>query len=174
MLFGCYRRGDANDPEIYVAATAAVLSSYDLDLIREVTDPGIGIQSTEKFMTFPPNVGELKVYCEAIAARRERVRRLGEFQAPNPNQPRLDAPARAPGDLATVFVPINNSRYPELLEWSKTADPRFFKFERRPGIWVSYDTWDQRSIGVRKVSEIAKPIIEAAVPYFAYPAEAAE
>src|ERR1700730_13554767 len=79
VLFGSYRRGDANDPDAYVASIAAVLSMYDTDLIREVTDPRTGIMTSEKYMSFMPNAGELKVYCEGQAARRERLRRLGEL-----------------------------------------------------------------------------------------------
>ena len=83
VLFGSYRRGDANDPDAYVAAIAAVLSSYDADLIRVVTDPRSGIATTEKFMAFMPNAGELKVYCDAIRDRRARYQCLDE----RPRQP---------------------------------------------------------------------------------------
>ena len=83
MLFGSYRRSDAADPDTYVAAVAAVLALYSTDLIREVTDPRTGIQTSEKFMAFMPNAGELKHYCEGIAARNERLKRLGERRAPD-------------------------------------------------------------------------------------------
>jgi hypothetical protein len=160
VLFGSYRRGDANDPDAYVAAIAAVLSGYETDLIREVTDPRTGICTTEKYMSFMPNAGELKVYCEGVAARRERVRRLGALPPPDFSRARLAPPQPAPGDLATMFVPATNTRYPSLLEWSKTADPRKFKFEERPGIWVSYDTWDNRMAAVPKIGDIARQIAE--------------
>lgn len=157
VLFGSYRRGDANDPDAYVAAISAVLSIYDTDLIREVTDPRTGIATSEKYMSFMPNAGELKVYCDTIANRRDRLQRLGALPAPDPNRPRLPPPSPAPGDKATVFVPSSNPRYPELLEWSKTADPRLFKFETRPGIWVSYDTWESRR-AVGRVQPQDRPI----------------
>jgi hypothetical protein len=143
MLFGCYRRGDANDPDTYVAAIAAVLSGYDTDLIREVTDPRTGICTAEKFMSFMPNAGELKVYCDGVAARRDRIQRLGALPAPDFTRARLPPPPPAPSDLATIFVPSNNPRYGKLLEWAKTADERMWKVEDRPGIWVSYEIWDQ-------------------------------
>jgi hypothetical protein len=66
-----------------------------------------------------------------------------------------------------VFVPATNIRYPSLVEWSKTADPRKFKFEKRPGIWVSYDTWDNRMAMAPKIGDIARQIakeIEAEQP----------
>ena len=145
VLFGSYRRGDANDPDAYVAAVAAVLSIYDAELMREVTDPRTGIATDEKFAAFMPNAGELKRYCDGVAARRERIQRLGALPAPDFNRPRLAAPERAPGDLATVYVPENNPRFQALVEWSKTADPRKWRRDSaRPGIWVSFDTWDLR------------------------------
>lgn len=155
MLFGCYRRGDANDPDTYVAAISAVLARYEPDLMREVTDPNTGIQTTEKYMSFMPNAGELKVYCEGVAARRERMKRLGSLPAPNLNAARLPPPPPMPGDLATVFVPANNPRYAALVEWSKTANPRLWNIDNRPGISVSYDTWDQRQMAARRVNKAA-------------------
>lgn len=162
VLFGSYRRGDANDPDAYVAAITAVLAMYDTDLIREVTDPRTGIATSEKYMSFMPNAGELKVYCDAVAARRDRIQRLGALPQPDFTQPRLPRPPLRPGDLATVFVPSDNPRYPQFVEWAKTADPKLWKFDARPGIWISYDTWDLRQIGTQKLSDIAKPIIEQA------------
>jgi hypothetical protein len=163
VLFGSYRRGDANDPDAYVAAIAAVLSGYEPDLVREVTDPRTGICTTEKYMSFMPNAGELKVYCEGVAARRERVKRLGALPPPDLSRARLAPPQPAPGDLAKVFVPATNNRYPSLVEWSKSADPRKFKFEKRPGIWVSYDTYDtydNRMAVAPKIGDIARQIAE--------------
>lgn len=166
VLFGSYRRGDANDPDAYVAAITAVLAMYDTDLIREVTDPRTGIATSEKYMSFMPNAGELKVYCDGVAARRERIQRLGSLPRPDFTQPRLPRPPLRPGDLATVFVPPENPRYPQFVEWAKTADPKLWKFgvssDNRNGIWVSYDTWDLRQIATRKLSDIAQPIIEQA------------
>jgi hypothetical protein len=66
------------------------------------------------------------------------------------------------GDLATVFVPTQNVRYPQFVEWAKTANPRLWKFgvssDNHQGIWISYDTWDLRQITARKAGpETALP-----------------
>jgi hypothetical protein len=61
LLFGCYRKGEANDPETYAAAIAAVLADYQPETIRYVTDPRTGIASKTTFM---PNPGEIKKACE--------------------------------------------------------------------------------------------------------------
>lgn len=61
LLFGCYRKGEANDPETYAAAIAAVLADYSPETIRHVTDPRTGIASKTTYM---PNPGEVKRACE--------------------------------------------------------------------------------------------------------------
>jgi hypothetical protein len=146
VLFGCYRRGDANDPDRYVAAIAAVLTLYDFEIMREVTDPRTGIQTTEKFMTFMPQSGELKHYCDGIAERKYRLEQLAKIPRPVPASRRLEAPERAPGEFANIFVPEGHPRYARLCEWTKTAAPKFWKFGRssdnRPGLWVSLDVWE--------------------------------
>jgi hypothetical protein len=60
-MFGCYRKGDANDPEIYVAAVAAVLSEYPESVIDFVTDPRTGLPRKSKWL---PNPAEVSEACE--------------------------------------------------------------------------------------------------------------
>ena len=62
LLFGSYRKGEANDPDTYVAAITAVLSEYTPDVVKRVTDPRLGIARKSKFM---PNLCELSEACEA-------------------------------------------------------------------------------------------------------------
>lgn len=109
--------------------------------MREVTDPRTGIQTTEKYMSFMPNAGELKVYCDGVLARKQRIERLGALPAVQPRA-YLPPPPRQPGHLANVFVPIADRRYARLLKWSETADASLFKFESRPGIWVTLEAFD--------------------------------
>ena len=61
-MFGCYRKGDANDPETYVAAVTVVLAEYSEETIRRVTDPRTGLPRTNKFM---PNPAEVAEACDA-------------------------------------------------------------------------------------------------------------
>lgn len=152
VLFGSYRRGDANDPERYVTAIAAVLTLYDESLIREATDPRTGIQTSEKFATFMPNAGELKRYCDGIAERKYRLEQLAKIPKPIPASHRLEAPieARPPGYLANIHVPDWHPRYAKLAEWTKTAEPRFWRFGPSSigevGLWVTLDKW-QNGVG---------------------------
>jgi hypothetical protein len=64
-MFGCFRKGDANDPEIYVAAIAAVLSEYPESVVDFVTDPRTGLPRTCKFL---PQVSEVSDACDAQMA----------------------------------------------------------------------------------------------------------
>jgi len=158
MLFGSYRRTDANDPDVYVASIAAVLAMYDTDIIREVTDPRTGVGTSEKHLAFMPNAGELKVYCEGMAARRERIQRLGALSRPNPVSERLAPPEPRPGDLANVFVPSSNPRYERFVAWSATADPRLWRMDNeRGGIWVGYNQIDQGKPIPKQVVTNAEP-----------------
>lgn len=71
-LFGCYRKGEANDPETYVAAISAVLAEYAPDIVQQVTDPRRGLPSRVSFL---PTVKEVKDACEAIASARAEAKR---------------------------------------------------------------------------------------------------
>lgn len=164
MLFGCYRRGDANDPDTYVAAITAVLSRYDADLIREVTDPNTGIITSEKFMTFMPNAGELKVYCDGVAARRERLKHLGSLPAPNPARAVLPPPPPRPDDKANVFVPENHHQYAEIVAIAQRENERLWRFgdsqDGRVGIWIASHLIDGKKLNsMRSYSSLAKQII---------------
>jgi hypothetical protein len=77
LLLGCYRTGDANDPEVYSDAVIAVLSDYPLEIIKRVVDPRSGIPSVCSWL---PTIAEIKKALEAEMApiRREEDRRERE------------------------------------------------------------------------------------------------
>lgn len=64
MLLGCYRKGDAADPETYVTAIAAVLSLYPVDVVQAVSDPRTGIAGRSNWL---PTVAEVKAECERLS-----------------------------------------------------------------------------------------------------------
>jgi hypothetical protein len=78
LLFGCYRKGDANDPDIYVAAIAAVLSHYPPEVVEKITNPFGGLPSRCNFL---PTVREVHAACrelvenKAMAAKRQADQR---------------------------------------------------------------------------------------------------
>jgi hypothetical protein len=89
LLFGQYRKGDANDPEIYVATVAAILSDYPPETMRYVTDPRTGIAAnpladpeTGRMWTGMPDAANVKRACELhhmptrkMMEREEAIRR---------------------------------------------------------------------------------------------------
>jgi hypothetical protein len=74
ILLGCYRKGDAEEPEIYAAALASVLASYPQEVSYRVTDPRTGIAGRSKWL---PTVAEVREACEAEMApyRAEEARK---------------------------------------------------------------------------------------------------
>ena len=136
ILFGCYRRGDANDPEQYVASVAAVLTLYDPDLIREVTDPRTGISTKDKYCDYMPNSGQIKVYCDYIAARRARIAKYASMPEPT----RITFENTRPGRRANAFIPHDAPGYQAAMEWIKTADMADWKMDEngRPGVHVNW------------------------------------
>jgi hypothetical protein len=74
ILLGCYRTGDANDPDTYVAAIAATLARYPEKIMDIVTDPRIGLPRKK---TWLPSIKEVYDACEEEERpiREEEVRR---------------------------------------------------------------------------------------------------
>lgn len=73
ILLGCFRKGEANDPEIYSGAVLAVLSDYPIEIVQAVVDPRTGLPSR---IDWYPTVAEVKRACEELAAPlRDRLAR---------------------------------------------------------------------------------------------------
>lgn len=70
LLFGCYRMGEANDPETYVAAVTKALALFPQDTIKFVTDPSTGMPSRLKWM---PSVAEVIEACNDHDGLRRRI-----------------------------------------------------------------------------------------------------
>lgn len=72
-LLGCYRKGEAEDAEIYVAALAVVLEGYPAAVVAHVTDPRTGIPGESKWL---PTVADVRHACElAMKPLRDEVDR---------------------------------------------------------------------------------------------------
>lgn len=70
LMYGCYRKDDACDPQTFLDAAAAILADYPDDVIIVVTDPRSGLPGKIKW---PPQPQEVKQACETIEApRRDR------------------------------------------------------------------------------------------------------
>jgi hypothetical protein len=60
ILLGCFRTGEANDPDTYVAAIAAILSRYPQEVMTSVTHPATGLPSKKSWL---PTVKEVVDAC---------------------------------------------------------------------------------------------------------------
>lgn len=80
MLLGCYRTGDANDPETYVAAVAATLARYPEEIITLVTHPTEG--TIVGHIQWLPSVMEVREACERallpVRSHEARQKRIAE------------------------------------------------------------------------------------------------
>jgi len=77
LLFGCYRKGYANDPETYSAAITAILAEYEPEVIKRVTDPRTGIPRQLKFMPNPAEVAEACDKAKAFIKTERKLAALG-------------------------------------------------------------------------------------------------
>jgi hypothetical protein len=133
-LLGCYRIGEANDPERYTLAALAVLTCFDESTIAYVCDPRTGLPGDLKWL---PSIAELK---DALNARAAYEQRLAELEARPKPTPRLPPPpvTRGPGFYANCKISQGSPRYAELLEWAQNGgDPLYWKIEAGE-LWVEH------------------------------------
>lgn len=72
ILMGCYRKSDANDPEIYTSAVVSVLMRYSAEVAIAVTEPATGLPSRLKWL---PSIADLVEACEDGAEAERETRR---------------------------------------------------------------------------------------------------
>lgn len=63
ILLGCYRSGDANDPEIYVSSVVAMFCAYPVDVMERVVNPVTGLPARSQWL---PTLAEVRSACEEI------------------------------------------------------------------------------------------------------------
>lgn len=65
-LLGCYRTGEANDPEVYIFGVVRVFSGYPIEVAYGIADPLSGLPSKIKWL---PTIVEVKEACDAELRR---------------------------------------------------------------------------------------------------------
>lgn len=95
LLLGCYRTGDANDPETYVAAITAILARYPEEIITSVTHPATGLPQQKNWL---PTIKEVADACAAALApileRQTREKQLAEQIAARHADDSIERPTR--------------------------------------------------------------------------------
>lgn len=143
-MFGCYRRDEANDPAVYMAAAVGILMKYPVEVITSVTDPISGLPSSSKFL---PAVAEIKTACENEDRKQAKEvyyerwdRRMQKF-APRP-------PVSAPN----LFVSEGFRYYDAMMERHIQTKGERSRVERRKcefdgvtrlGVWVPLNWIDE-------------------------------
>jgi len=146
MMFGCYRKDEAQNPEIYCAAISATLALYSKSVVDFVTDPRSGIPSEKEWL---PNVAEVRTYCTRQAQR--------EIDLAKPKMQPLKRPSMLDKLPPNLFVPNDVPNYHLMVERAKTADPDDYRYENnrhmtagtyagqvKSGLWVPWIWWDER------------------------------
>jgi hypothetical protein len=70
LLLGQFRKGEANDPEIWIRSMVLVLSEYSEPVVIKVTDPRTGLARKSQFL---PTICDIVRACNALAAGRRRL-----------------------------------------------------------------------------------------------------
>ena len=86
-MVGCFRRSDANDPEVYAAAVVAALVRWPVDVITSVTEPATGLPSKLNWL---PSIAEITQAC-ADAYKPPKAEPVYLPPPPRPSQQQLDA-----------------------------------------------------------------------------------
>jgi hypothetical protein len=72
-LLDCFRTGDANNPETFGTAIAAVFSHYSREVVEFVCDPSTGLPGRLEWM---PSVAAVKSACDARVAELATMHRF--------------------------------------------------------------------------------------------------
>jgi hypothetical protein len=118
-MFGCFRKGEANDPDTYVAAITATLARYPEDVIRSVTHPASGLPIRCDFL---PTVAEVYRACEtemapqrAAAARaRDLERRRAEREEFERQRNTPEQDAKVCEGLRKLALELGSDRKPSV------------------------------------------------------------
>lgn len=144
MICGCYRRDEAQSPEIFAAALAIVLGDYPAEIVHYAADPRTGVIS--EFPMGLPSVGQIKQYLDGVQIKKDRLKHYGNLPPP---VPRLPKPPVGAGDWANVLVAPDAPQYARMVGLTKDGDSRCWRYDKikpgetKPGIWVSFNWLDQ-------------------------------
>ncbi len=133
LLFGQYRKGEANDPETYTATVAAILAQYPMETIRHVTDPitGLATNPIDPKWTGMPDPAHVKTACENHHGPTRRMREREEaLRLQLEERERLSIPD---------YRPLIGAK---LLQWNEEPKSRPIGRFEKPG-----DTWNRHIKG---------------------------
>lgn len=115
LLLGCYRTGEANDPEVYVSSVIRILCDYPIEIVWMAIDPVHGIPSRRKWL---PTAYELKSELEELYGPRRRMiereasirKQLEERKEWESRKPDPEVVERVRNEMAAAGMPIMGDR----------------------------------------------------------------
>ncbi len=95
-MLGCYRKGEAEDPDTFLTALVSILMGYPESVVIRVTDPRTGIPGSSKFL---PTIADVRHECEVAMApiyrERERVAKAAQAEERERKEAQGDPQKRA-------------------------------------------------------------------------------
>jgi hypothetical protein len=125
LLLGCYRKGDAEDAEVYISALVTILGNYPDGVVLTVTDPRTGIAGESNFR---PTIAEVRHACE------EAMRPVRDEEARQARRAETEAVLGAvrAGEVRATFEDLS-AKYPDVVGHSPRragAKPAMTEAER--------------------------------------------
>ncbi len=124
-----------------------MLSIYPWQVLERAISPVRGLAAYVAY----PNLAKFKEFLDEWHAEYVAdLRRHGLLKQQRSDSLRLCPPPdrdrpQVQGDLANVHIYDSHPQYPALVEWSKTANLRLWKFGKssdgREGIWIPLNVW---------------------------------
>lgn len=157
MMFGSYRKDEAQNPEIYSASIAATFELYPQAVVDFVSDPRTGIASEIKWL---PNIAEVREFCNSAAAR---MAVLAQPAIKKTSTRRYDP--LPPAKYWDLFVGNDVHGYEKMVERAADANREYYKYDSnykgtgRAGIWVPHIWWEERHGKVVKPEAELKPMV---------------
>jgi len=164
IICGCYRRDEAQDPETFAAALAAVLADYPEGIVTYAADPRTGVIT--KFPMGLPNIGQIKQFLDDAVERQDRLNRY----AARPKPARAEVFDKPPPTEPNLFVPDTSSRYGALAKRAE-REPARARFGskvckdgvRRTGVVVPLHWWEEpATLGDDVLAKAAQTFLERA------------
>lgn len=171
QVLGFYDTIPAMDQRAFTAGFVEMLSLYPQPVLERAASPSRGLAAHLSY----PNLAKFKEKLDEWHGEHlDDLKRRGLVGAKREYDPKLRLPPpeivepNTPGRLAQVFVPEGHERYASFVEWSATAETKWWKFgqssDGRAGMWVPYGEWDHGQTSMKKLGDIAKSVVKKVKP----------
>jgi len=162
QILGFYDTVPAMEQKEFTAGLVEMLSIYPPPVLDRAGSPSRGLAAYVAY----PNLAKFKQLLDEWHAEHvDDLKRRGELRQNRERGsyrllPPPPSPPPAPGDLANVHIPADHPRYAALVEWSKTAESRLWRFGKssdgRDGIWIPLDVWQDGQAIILRSGPAAK------------------